>query len=155
MEESIFDRTLDQQLCFEVYRASNGFSKMYGRALKPFGLTFPQYLVLLALWDEDGILIKNIGERLGMGIGNLNPILTRLEKQDWITKTPSREDKRSVIVSLTGKGKQSKRDITLSILKEVNICNFTGTEGEALMEQLKMLNRAFTAMEGHPQATDS
>ena len=155
MDESIFDRTLDQQLCFEVYRASNSFSKMYGRALKPFQLTFPQYLVLLALWDEDGIFIKNIGERLGMGIGTLNPILTRLEKQDWINKTPSLEDKRSVIVSLTEKGKQSKRDIALSILKEITMCNFTGIEGETLMKQLKILNRAFAAMEGHPQADDT
>jgi MarR family transcriptional regulator, organic hydroperoxide resistance regulator len=124
---------------------------MYGRALKPFQLTFPQYLVLLALWDADGVLIKNIGERLGMGIGTLNPIMTRLEKQDWIKKTPSLGDKRSVIVSLTEKGKRSKRDIALSILKEISICNFTGIEGETLMKQLKILNRAFAAMEGRPQ----
>ena len=73
MEESIFERSLEDQLCFEVYRAANDFGKMYNRALKDFHLTFPQYLVLLVLWDDDHILIKHIGERLGMGIGTLNP----------------------------------------------------------------------------------
>lgn len=154
MDESIFDRNLDQQLCFEVYRAANGFSKMYGRALKPFELTFPQYLVLLALWDIDGIPIKNIGERLGMGIGTLNPILNRLEKQGWLTKNPSQEDKRSVVISLTEKGKQSKKDMARSILEELKMCDFAGIEGDAFMKHLKILNREFAAMEKRPHTEE-
>jgi len=58
LDETTFVRSLEDQLCFEVYKASNGFSRMYGRALKSFGITFPQYLVLLALWDEDHIIHK-------------------------------------------------------------------------------------------------
>ena len=103
MEESIFERPLEDQLCFEVYRAANDFSRMYNRALKEFRLTFPQYLVLLVLWDDNRILIKHIGERLGMGIGTLNPILNRLEKQGWLTKEPSLLDKRAIIVALRQK----------------------------------------------------
>lgn len=142
MEESIFDRPLDDQLCFEVYRAANGFGKMYNRALRAFHLTFPQYLVLLALWDEDHILIKHIGERLGMGIGTLNPVLNRLEKQGWLTKESSLVDKRATIVSLSEKGIHSKRAIHLAVLGEVNACNLEGIDGLFLMKQLKLLNNA-------------
>jgi len=77
MDESIFDRRLDDQLCFRLYRASSGISKMYSQALQPFELTFSQYLVLLALWDNEGVAISDIGARTGMGIGTLNPILKR------------------------------------------------------------------------------
>ncbi|MGB7474021.1 MarR family winged helix-turn-helix transcriptional regulator [Trichococcus sp.] len=142
MEESIFERPLEDQLCFEVYRTANAFGKMYNRALKEFHLTFPQYLVLLALWDEDKVLIKNIGERLGMGIGTLNPILNRLEKQGWLTKESSLVDKRATIISLSKKSITSKRTIHLAILSEVNACNLDGVDGLFLMKQLKILNNA-------------
>ncbi|WP_320164817.1 MarR family transcriptional regulator [uncultured Trichococcus sp.] len=144
MEESIFERPLEDQLCFEVYRAANSFGKMYNRALKDFQLTFPQYLVLLALWDDDNILIKHIGERLGMGIGTLNPILNRLEKQGWLTKEPSLLDKRATIISLSEKGVNSKKAIHFAILSEVNACNLEGIDGLFLMKQLKLLNNAMT-----------
>ncbi len=142
MEESIFERPLEDQLCFEVYRAANGFTRMYNRALKEFRLTFSQYLVLLALWDGDGILIKQIGERLGMGIGTLNPILNRLEKQGWLSKEPSPLDKRAMLVSLNEKAITSKQAIHSAILSEVNSCNLEGIEGLFLMKQLKILNNA-------------
>lgn len=142
MEESIFERPLEDQLCFEVYRAANSYGKMYNRALKDFRLTFPQYLVLLALWDDDNVLIKHIGERLGMGIGTLNPILNRLEKQGWLTKQPSLSDKRATVVSLSEKGTTSKKAIHLAILTEVNACNLEGIDVLFLMKQLKLLNSA-------------
>lgn len=142
MEESIFERSLEDQLCFEVYRAANDFGKMYNRALKDFHLTFPQYLVLLVLWDDNHILIKHIGERLGMGIGTLNPILNRLEKQGWLIKEPSLQDKRATIVSLSEKAVTSKKAIHFAILSEVKSCNLEGIDGRFLMSQLKLLNSA-------------
>lgn len=144
MEESIFERPLEDQLCFEVYRAANDFSRMYNRALKEFRLTFPQYLVLLVLWDDNRILIKHIGERLGMGIGTLNPILNRLEKQGWLTKEPSLLDKRAIIVALSEKAVTSKKAIHVAILSEVKACNLEGIDGPFLMRQLKMLNNAMS-----------
>ncbi|EIM08247.1 transcriptional regulatory protein [Planococcus antarcticus DSM 14505] len=65
---------LEQQLCFEVYKASSNFSKMYVKALESFNLTFSQYLVLLVLWEEDKLLTKKIGVRLGLGTGTLTPL---------------------------------------------------------------------------------
>ena len=83
---------LDSQLCFEVYRAANQFTKLYAKALQPFQLTYPQYLVLLILWDQDEQTSSTIGQRLGLGIGTLNPVLKKLIEKGWLTKAPCCND---------------------------------------------------------------
>lgn len=139
MDESIFDRQLDEQLCFRLYRASNGINKMYGRALKIFQLTFPQYLVLLALWDNDGLPITTIGSQVGMGIGTLNPILKRMTEHDWIEKKQHPTDKRTMLISLSAKAKATKQQINQAILKELTSCDFEGMDLPELMAQLTNL----------------
>lgn len=147
MDEEIFDRKLENQLCFEVYKAANGFSKMYGRALSPYKLTFPQYLVLLALWDENFVNIKSIQQRLGISIGTLNPILTKLEAQNWINKETSQNDKRASVISLTKKANVNKKNISNNILKEIVQCNLEGINEKELLQYLKNLNQEFTKLE--------
>lgn len=139
MDESIFDRQLDEQLCFRLYRASNGINKMYGRALKIFQLTFPQYLVLLALWDNDGLPITTIGSRVGMGIGTLNPILKRMTEHDWIEKQQHPTDKRTMLIFLSVKAQTAKQQINQAILKELVSCDFVGMDLPELMAQLANL----------------
>lgn len=139
MDESIFDRQLDEQLCFRLYRASNGINKMYGRALKIFQLTFPQYLVLLALWDNDGLPITTIGSRVGMGIGTLNPILKRMTEHDWIEKKQHPTDKRTMLIFLSAKAQTAKQQINQAILKELVSCDFAGMDLPELMAQLANL----------------
>ena len=141
MDESIFDRQLDEQLCFRLYRASNGINKMYGRALKIFQLTFPQYLVLLALWDNDGLPITTIGSQVGMGIGTLNPILKRMTENEWIEKSQHPTDKRTMLISLSAKAKESKQPINQAILAEMISCNFEGMDLPELMLQLANLQQ--------------
>lgn len=141
MDESIFDRQLDEQLCFRLYRASNGINKMYGRALKIFQLTFPQYLVLLALWDNDGLPITTIGSQTGMGIGTLNPILKRMAENEWIEKSQHPTDKRTMLISLSAKAKESKQPINQAILAEMISCNFEGMDLPELMLQLANLQQ--------------
>lgn len=141
MDESIFDRRLEEQLCFRLYRASNGLSKMYSRALRPFGLTFPQYLVLLALWDKEGVPVTDIGDRTGMGIGTLNPILKRMEANEWITKVHHASDKRTIVISLGEKAGQAKRQINHAILEELKGCRFEGMDLFGLMKQLELLQQ--------------
>ena len=141
MDESIFDRQLDEQLCFRLYRASNGINKMYGRALKIFQLTFPQYLVLLALWDNDGLPIMTIGSQTGMGIGTLNPILKRMAENEWIEKSQHPTDKRTMLISLSAKAKESKQPINQAILAEMISCNFEGMDLPDLMLQLANLQQ--------------
>ena len=141
MDESIFDRRLDEQLCFRLYRASNGINKMYAHALKKFQLTFSQYLVLLALWDNDGIPVMTIGSQTGMGIGTLNPILKRMAENEWIEKSQHPTDKRTMLISLSAKAKESKQPINQAILAEMISCNFEGMDLPELMLQLANLQQ--------------
>ncbi|AQU80802.1 MULTISPECIES: MarR family transcriptional regulator [Planococcus] len=138
---------LDQQLCFEVYKASSNFSKMYAKALEPFNLTFTQYLVLLVLWDEDKLLTKNIGERLGLGTGTLNPILNRMIERGRLIKQQSETDKRAFIISLTEKAKSEQLAVEQAVFEKVTSCNFMGVNAIALMKNLKELNAAFKTMD--------
>lgn len=150
MNESIFDRRLDEQLCFRLYRASSGMSKMYSQVLHAYGLTFSQYLVLLALWDEQGVPINDIGQRTGMGIGTLNPMLTRMEANGWLYKQHHQTDKRTMLVFLTEKADATKPSINQSILNQLKDCNFQGMDLMALMNQLELLQKQMDAITSKP-----
>ncbi|ALC87477.1 MULTISPECIES: MarR family winged helix-turn-helix transcriptional regulator [Bacillaceae] len=138
---------LDQQLCFEVYKASSNFSKLYARTLEPFQLTFTQYLVLLALWEEDYLLTKDIGNRLGLGIGTLNPIINRMIDSGWLHKIQCDKDKRAFIISLTEKAKREKKPIEKAIMDKIISCNFLDINTQTLMSNLKGLNNFLTQVE--------
>ncbi len=73
--------TLEKQLCFAIYETSSEFTKLYSSILHPFGLTYPQYLVLLALWERDGITLKELGNKLNLGTGTLTPMMNRIIKR--------------------------------------------------------------------------
>ena len=146
MNESHFERRLDQQLCFRLYRASNGISKLYAHALLPVELTFPQYLVLLALWDHDGVAISDIGQRTGMGIGTLNPILKRLTDNGWMKRQTHESDKRTMLIFLTAKALEQKTVINQLILKELATVNFEKMDLLELMKQLGLLQTQLDAM---------
>lgn len=138
---------LDQQLCFELYKASSNFTKLYARTLEPFNLTFPQYLVLLVLWEEDHLLTKDIGNRLGLGIGTLNPIISRMIAQGRLIKQQSAEDKRAYVISLTQKAQEEKEAIEQAIYDKLISCNFIDMSAITLMKNLKQLNSAFTDLD--------
>lgn len=146
MDEAHFERRLDQQLCFRLYRASNGISKLYAHALLPVELTFPQYLVLLALWDHDGVAISDIGLRTGMGIGTLNPILKRLTDNGWVRRQTYESDKRTMLIFLTAKALEQKKVIHQLILKELSAVNFEDMDLLELMKQLGLLQTQLDAM---------
>jgi len=95
---------LDAQLCFAVYSTMLGFNKVYRKLLKALGLTYPQYLVMLVLWERDGLRVSEIGERLFLDFPTLTPLLKRLEALGLVTRRRSESDERQVIVSLTGAG---------------------------------------------------
>jgi len=96
---------LDQQICFAVYRASRALTRAYAPLLEPLGLTYPQYLVLLVLWEGDGVSVKNLGERLSLDSATLTPLLKRLEQQAVVVRRRDDEDERVVRIDLTAKGK--------------------------------------------------
>lgn len=95
---------LDNQLCFALYSASLAMTKLYKPVLAPLGLTYPQYLTLLALWERDGQGVSELGERLYLDSGTLTPLLKRMEVGGWLLRHRSTEDERRVIVRLTAQG---------------------------------------------------
>jgi len=138
---------LEQQLCFEVYKASSNFTKMYARVLEPFNLTFTQYLVLLVLWEEDHLLMKDIGDRLGLGTGTLNPIINRMIERGRLVKEQAPDDKRASIISLTEKAKSEQQPIEQAVVEKLMSCNFLDVNAITLMKNLKELNAFFGEMD--------
>src|SRR6478609_776577 len=110
---------LDNQLCFAVYSTGHAFNRVYKPLLERLGLTYPQYLVMLVLWERDGVPLKDIGERLFLDSGTLTPLLKRLEAAQLIKRRRSTEDERQVLIALTAQGhalKEKARAVPQSIL---------------------------------------
>lgn len=131
--------TLENQLCFAVYDAGSQFNKLYTKALDSFGLTYPQYLVLLALWEKDGLSAKELGKRLNLGTGTLTPMIKRMEDNEWLKRERSTADERKVCISLLPKALEQKEAIVEKIATELKLCNIEYEEYEQLMKQLRVL----------------
>ena len=97
--------SLDFQLCFALYSTSLSMTKTYKPLLAKHKLTYPQYLVLLVLWEQDGLTVNALGERLFSDSGTLTPLLKRLEKLGFVQRQRAREDERKVIITLTEEGR--------------------------------------------------
>jgi DNA-binding MarR family transcriptional regulator len=95
---------LDTQVCFALHATSRAFDALYRTVLRDLGLTYPQYLAMLVLWETDGLTVKRLGERLRLDSGTLSPLIKRLEAAGLVERRRSREDERSVSVHLTGEG---------------------------------------------------
>ncbi|MER5963229.1 MarR family transcriptional regulator [Streptomyces sp. NPDC002057] len=95
---------LDHQICFSLHAATRAFNGVYREALKELGLTYPQYLVMLVLWEHGELPVKGIGERLRLDSGTLSPLLKRLEAAGHVERRRSPEDERSVTVRPTADG---------------------------------------------------
>lgn len=96
---------LRKQLCFAVYSASHAFTRAYRILLEPMGLTYPQYLVMLVLWERDGMRVKEIGAQLFLDSGTLTPLLKRLEGLGFVRRVRDADDERQVTIMLTEDGK--------------------------------------------------
>ncbi|WP_343595466.1 MarR family transcriptional regulator [Acinetobacter sp.] len=100
---------LDNQLCFALYSAHLAFNQKYRKLLAPLGITYPQYLVMLVLWEKDHVTVSEIGKKLFLESSTLTPMLKRLEKMELISRQRSEKDERQVFISLTEKGHQLKQ----------------------------------------------
>ncbi|MDO3666323.1 MarR family winged helix-turn-helix transcriptional regulator [Acinetobacter higginsii] len=96
---------LDNQLCFLIYSTNLALNQVYRQLLAPLGLTYPQYLVMLVLWEKDQLTVSDIGERLFLESSTLTPLLKKLEAAGLITRQRSSKDERQVIITLTPQGK--------------------------------------------------
>lgn len=96
---------LDNQVCFALYSASLAMTKLYKPLLETIGLTYPQYLVMLVLWEQDGTTVSELGERLFLDSGTLTPLLKRLEAQGLVARLRDVQDERRVRITLTSEGR--------------------------------------------------
>jgi DNA-binding MarR family transcriptional regulator len=99
---------LNNQLCFALYSTSLAMTKLYKPLLDELGLTYPQYLVMLVLWERDGLMVSELGERLALDSGTLTPLLKRLEAAELVSRVRDLEDERRVRITLTAAGRKLK-----------------------------------------------
>ncbi len=96
---------LDRQICFPLYAATNLLTRLYGPVLKPLGLTYPQYLVMLVLWEQEPQTVGALGQRLHLDSGTLTPLLKRMEAAGLVTRTRDPKDERRVLIQPTAMGR--------------------------------------------------
>lgn len=118
---------LENQICFPLYAASRKITRMYGDLLRPLGLTYTQYIVLLVLWEEEGknedisLSVGDVCQRLRLDSGTLTPVFKKLEEKSLVERKRSEEDSRVVMVSLSQKGKDLKEK-ALEIPEKIHSC---------------------------------
>ena len=136
---------LDDQLCFALHAASRAMTGAYQPLLEALDVTYPQYLVLLTLWEEDGARVSRIGERLHLDSATLTPLLKRLESRGIVERRRSSADERVVEVFLTAAGKRLRRKAG-DVSKEI-FCKTQLSLGELgrLRDELKALTRKLHA----------
>lgn len=111
---------LENQLCFPIYAASRLITREYQPFLDALGITYPQYLVLMVLWESDGISVNEISQKMILNTNTVTPLLKRMETQGFITRKRSSSDERKVIVKLTSKGIELQQQAAEIPLKLVN-----------------------------------
>jgi MarR family transcriptional regulator, organic hydroperoxide resistance regulator len=99
---------LDNQLCFALYSTSLAMTKLYKPLLDEMGLTYPQYLAMLVLWERDGLMVSELGERLSLDSGTLTPLLKRMEAAGLVSRMRAVDDERRVHIQLTAAGRKLK-----------------------------------------------
>ena len=137
---------LDEQICFAFYSASRAITARYRELLAPLGVTYPQYLVLMVLWETDAVTVTELGERLQLDSGTLSPLLRRMEKAGLVERSRRSEDERSVQVSLTARGGGLR---VLSVGMPELICDSTGLP----LGELQRLTGKVTAIAANARAS--
>lgn len=139
---------LDQQLCFALYSASHAMTRAYQPLLTPLGLTYPQYLVMLVLWEQDEPTVTQLGERLSLDSGTLTPLLKRLESAGHLRRERDPEDERRVRVHLTDHGR-ALRGLAVGIPPAVMAATGCGLdELRSLVQRLKTLRQLLKTSAG-------
>lgn len=121
-------RTLEDHFCFSVYATSHAIQRLYKIELVNHGLTYPQYLVLVVLYEQEGMSVKQIGKQLNLGTGTTTPLLKRMEKMDLVIRQRNPDDERGTLVTLTSKGKQER--LALEKLPNLLVDSTTLTDQE-------------------------
>lgn len=136
---------LDNQLCFSLYATSKEIIRRYKPLLDKFDITYTQYITLLALWEQDGIKVKTLGERLYLDSGTLTPLLTKLESKGLIVKKKDTKDSRETMIHLTGKGRELKEKI-IEVPSSMGAC--VKLDAEDFLSLQKLLKKVRNGLTG-------
>jgi DNA-binding MarR family transcriptional regulator len=143
---------LDRQICFSLHAAARAFNGVYRLVLRDLGLTYPQYLVMLVLWEHGELPVKRLGEHLRLDSGTLSPLLKRLEAAGLVRRERSALDERSVQVHLTEQGTEL-RARALEVPRRIGAATgFGADEIGDLRERLDVLTAALDAAVARPEA---
>ncbi|WP_155286613.1 MarR family winged helix-turn-helix transcriptional regulator [Lacticaseibacillus zhaodongensis] len=124
---------LANQLCFSVYNVNRLFNKFYQEALADFDLTYSQYLLLTALWNQDHRELRDLGDELKLSSNTLTPLVKRLEARGWVTRVHPETDRRRLLVSLTPKAKAQEAPIQQALAECLGRYSFTKADYEQAM----------------------
>ena len=130
---------LDNQLCFSVYALSRLITKAYQPLLESLDVTYPQYLVLLLLWEHHELTVKQMGEHLLLDSGTLTPLLKRMEQRQWLSRRRAARDERSVVVTLEAAGRALQLQAQEIPVRVAERLQMTPPEIDALRTQLRQL----------------
>lgn len=137
---------LSNQLCFPFYAVSRLITRAYQDDLDALGITYPQYLVLMILWENDGVAVNEIAEKLILNTNTVTPLLKRMEVLGLISREPSKTDQRKVIVSLTEMGNEMQHKAAQIPVRLMQKLNIEPTETE-LADMLRLKNQLNTLIE--------
>ncbi|MET9447180.1 MarR family winged helix-turn-helix transcriptional regulator [Streptomyces cinerochromogenes] len=140
---------LDRQICFSLHAASRAFNGVYRVILRDLGLTYPQYLVMLVLWEQGDLPVKKLGEQLRLDSGTLSPLVKRLEGAGLVRRERSAEDERSVLVQLTEEG-AALRERALEVPRR--IMSATGFDLAEIVDLRARLDQLTTALDAAAEA---
>lgn len=139
---------LNDQLCFALYSTSLAMMRIYRGLLPKLGLTYPQYLVMMVLWEQDQLTVSDIGERLFLDSATLTPLLKRMEAQGLVARERARHDERQVIVSLTEQGQALRQDAAALLPEILGATKCSVDEITDLRDQLVGLRKKLNGSAG-------
>jgi DNA-binding MarR family transcriptional regulator len=145
---------LENQICFPIYVASRLITREYTPLLEKLGITYPQYLVLMALWETDGLTVQDITKRLFLNTNTVTPLLKRLEAQGLVHRQRSTEDERQVIVTLTSEGnalREQASTVPADLVESLRSDEITVEDLQVLVSQL---NRIIGHLSQHSAADE-
>jgi DNA-binding MarR family transcriptional regulator len=137
---------LDNQLCFAMYSASLAMTKAYKKILAPLEITYPQYLVMLVLWEKDGVTVSELGARLFLDSGTLTPLLKRMESMGLLHRNRDAGDERRVVVSLSDGGR-ALREKAKAVPQQMSCMLPTLDQIKALVMELKQVRKGLVDAE--------
>jgi MarR family transcriptional regulator, organic hydroperoxide resistance regulator len=145
---------VDQLVCFALYSTLHAVNKIYAPLLKPIGLTYPQYLVMLALWESDDVTVKAIGGRLHLDSGTLTPLLKRLESAGLLARARDPKDERQVKIKLTEKGRGLRKQAKTIPAQMARAMGRPPDELKAVRKELRRIRNALLGKRDKPEKTD-